>query len=69
MARGRYSQCFCPQGEGSGPHREPGHRGRDGLVSERSHRVPGDWGLGLGAQRGSLHVDRPPGLSCQVDGA
>lgn len=35
MAGGRYSPCFCPQGEGSGPHREPGHRGCDGLVSDR----------------------------------
>lgn len=44
MARGRYSRCFCPQGEGSGPHREPGHRGCDGLVSAHT-RWQGDWGL------------------------
>lgn len=36
MARGLYSRCFCPQGEGSGPHREPGHRGCDGLVSTQT---------------------------------
>lgn len=44
MARGRYSRCFCPQGEGSGPHGEPGHRGCNGLVSAQTGSQ-GTWEL------------------------
>lgn len=59
MARGHYSGCLSLQGEGSGPHGEPGYRGRDGLVSPPSGGV-GAVRVGV---RGSLHASLPVGLS------